>query len=461
MSEDVNDSLNQANEQAIKLAQLLAGADDAVRESASEKLLRIVEDLQELTGKEILAALVPRLKDSIEAVRVNAVLSIGFMRNPQTIPILRQVLGKDTHPVKIAAIRALGEMRSKGPVETLLAIITRVKDDVLIAEAVHALGKLRDRRSIPYLKELLVHDSVDVVFATARTLCILGEDEGIHFLLECLTSQKDTARALAAQLLGEFGDSSHVQPLTERLFDESTDVRANVIEALGRIEAANAVPLLKAALGDVEPKIRANAAAALGKIGEVDCLEALCELLQDEYGPARLNAADAIGKLKDPSGVPYLIVLLGDELEEVRVAAVHALMSLAFWLDDLEAKSRLAIALAVSLEDSNEEVRAAAAETIGYVGIFDDEGLEALFKCLRDPSPNVIIAATASLGAIGDPRAADELKALLRLDNPLVRWNVVTSLGKLTFADKDDVMRQMMRDEDETVREAARLSLAF
>jgi hypothetical protein len=147
-------------------------------------------------------------------------------------------------------------------------------------------------------------------------------------------------------------------------------------------------------------------------------------------------------------------VLLGDEDDGVRVAACNSLMSLAFWLEDLEAKNRLSIALVFSLEDGLEAVRAAAAETLGYLGIVDDDGLRSLHVRLKDQAQSVVIAACAALGSIADPRSVDELRELLESTDPLIRWNAVTSLGKINFADKVILLRKMSR-EDETVREAA------
>jgi HEAT repeat protein len=459
--ERINQSVEHRKEEALKLTKLLASNNEDIRIEASEGLLEIARDLQELTGNDILTALVAKLKDRSESVRANCVMAIGYMKNPKTIPILRQMLSKDVKPVKIAAIKAMGELKNKGPVESLLLVIKKVRDVDLIIESLNSLGKLRDRRVIPYIRELLTHSNNDIVFTTAKVLCILGDEEGIHFLEESINSTEPNIRAESALLLGDFGDSSHIPLLLKKLFDESSVVRIEVIRALGKIQAEKAVPLLKAALGDSIPEIRANAAEALGNIGDTSVVENLCELLEDENDSVRKNSAVALGKLKDPSVVPYLIVLLGDENDEVRVAASNSLMSLAFWLEDLEAKNRLSIALVVSLEDSVEHVRAAAAETLGYIGVMDDEGLDALIKCLQDSSSIVVVAACGALGNIGDARAADGLKKLLYSDSPFIRWNGVTALGRLTFPDKMEVLNQMLKDNDETVREAAQMALSM
>lgn len=458
---DLNQSLEQLKEKALATTQRLTSTDAEVRALAAQEILDIVQDLQEFAGNELLTVLAAKLNDPDEEVRVRIVEALGYIRNPRILPVLRQLLGKDVKPVKLAVLKALGEMKLKGPVETLVTVVTKVNDDELIAEAVRALEKIKDRRTIPVLKNLLIHDNHDIVFAAVRGLCVMGEEEGIRFLEECLTSSQDFVKAEAARLLADFGDPSHVQGLIQLLFDTSARVRLNAIHALGKIEADKAAPLLKTALGDSEPAIRASAAEALGNCGDESLVPALCELLEDSHPDPKRCAAEALGKLKDPSAVAYLIVLLGDEDDRVRVAACNSLMSLAFWLEDLEAKNRLSIALVISLEDALEPVRAAAAETLGYLGLVDDEGLEALHTRLKDTSSAVIIAACAALGSIADPRSADELKQLLASPDPLVRWNAVTSLGKLSFADKPQVLRKMMRDEDETVREAAKAALSF
>lgn len=458
---DLNQSLDQLKEKALAISQRLTSTDAEVRARAATEILEIVQDLQEFAGNELLTVLAAKLNDPDEEVRVRIVEALGYIRNARILPVLRQLLAKDVKPVKLAVLRALGEMKLKGPVETLLTVVTKVNDDELIAEAVRALEKIKDRRTIPVLKNLLIHDNHEIVFAAVRGLCVMGEEEGTRFLEECLTSNQDFVKADAAKLLADFGDPSHVPALIQLLFDTSAQVRLHAIQALGRIEAEKAAPLLKTALGDSEPAIRASAAEALGNCGDSSCVSALCELLEDPQMEPKRRAAEALGKLKDPSAVAYLIVLLGDESDEVRVAACNSLMSLAFWLEDLEAKNRLSMALVISLEDALEPVRAAAAETLGYIGILDDEGLDALHVRLKDQSSAVVIAACAALGSVADPRSAEELKELLESPDPLIRWNAVTSLGKLTFADKVQVLRKMSRDEDETVREAAKAALAF
>ncbi len=161
-------------------------------------------------GRPALAPLTNQLDSPNATVRRNAAWAIGELHNmlpgerANAVPQLITLLGDSDEWVRMAAARALGELRDSRSLSKLIAILS--DDDWRVRElAVWALSEMKDARAVTALCNVLLSDT-------------------------------------------------------------RVEVRRGAAEALGEISSADALPTLKQALNDKEPSVSAKAAWAISEI---------------------------------------------------------------------------------------------------------------------------------------------------------------------------------------------------
>lgn len=173
-------------------------------------------------------------------------------------------------------------------------------DDAYIREhAATALGKRGDRRTVPYLIELLDDPSASVREHTVSALGNLGDDRALDALIR--TMRRDSSvevREHAASALGNLGDRRAYEPLLETLQNDGEPrVRAHAAYGLGLLGDSRALGPLVEALRDRNRIIRWHAAMALGELGDRRALDALADALEDPAEEVRREAKIARSKI--------------------------------------------------------------------------------------------------------------------------------------------------------------------
>ncbi|MSR23181.1 MAG: peptidylprolyl isomerase [Gemmatimonadetes bacterium] len=154
--------------------------------------------------------------------------------------------------------------------------------------------------------------------------------------------------------------------LVVRLVSSDAAVRARAALALGSVQDAGADKPLRGLLKDPDARVRANAAFALGQLPVGDIGDALWLALESESDlEARRRLIEAIGKR---GGIVQVVSLLRRGPD-----------------DGLEVPWTLALARG------------------GIRGVRGDEFIEALTERLRDPDPEVRLAAAYYFGSAGTP----------------------------------------------------------
>ncbi len=180
----------------------------------------------------------------------------------------------------------------------------------------------------------------------------------------------------------------------------STRVKAKlmaiqVVTKLGP-DAKDTVPALIEALDAKEPAVRAFAALALGRIGKpaADAVVRLEASLRDPHARVRITSALAAwgitGDLETARKVLWQAMTSPDP--RVRTMAAEAFVELGEEGVDL---------MVLALVDRDENVRAAAAETLGRIGGDSKSARRALQEATQDQSPVVAAAARKALANLG------------------------------------------------------------
>ena len=121
--------------------------------------------------------------------------------------------------------------------------------------------------AVPQLINLLGDSDAWVRMAAARALGEVRDERATTRLIATLSDENWRVRELAVWALSEMKDDRAVNALCSVLLsDARVEVRRGAAEALGEIASADALPSLKQALRDSEPSVSAKAAWAISEI---------------------------------------------------------------------------------------------------------------------------------------------------------------------------------------------------
>jgi len=288
------------------------------------------------------------------------------------------------------------------------------------------------RRTGKYLQDLATQEPDKVMDALAA-LRDRGGAVG-PALAGLLQAGQEEAAPRAAWLLGMIGSHAGDQALIQALNSDKPVLRLAAVQALGQLRAAAALPGIAGILGKTEEKneIRVMAAYAVGTIGGPDALNALLGALGERPKKQQPTAPEAAAAAPAASATPPAPAPAGakpaaaakpgapaappapppDTTIPVRIAAARALG----WLRDPQAIP--ALAMAITEEEPDPEVRVAAAYSLGDATAASSEeaashlGVEALLKGLQDKVGDVRIASAYALSKTKPPSDIEKRKEI-------------------------------------------------
>ena len=374
------------------------------------------------------------------------------------------------------------------------------------ADATQRLRAVEASNSAAQVTHALDDSSPEVVAAATRRLVELEGERAAAALRAHLFDVDLTLVADVARALRQIGDRGTVDVASAALDDRRSTRRLAAVRVLGAIADRQAVESLRHALADDVAGVRAEALDALAQTGEyADANPGLecARLLSDPAAHVRIAAVRAVARLMPHPG-PLLASAAADPDRSVRLAVARHAASLprqaaTALLEDADIRVRATAteasgmrevsALGVLLsDDPARDVRRAAARALG--GIRDQRVADLLLPGLRDRDALVRAAVLHALEQLltrhgtvrrlcrelAAPRAEDRrasLYALARLEarevatevsraardpDPEVRFALVHTAEAL-FAEPGPLMRYLLADEDQAVRDAAELWL--
>jgi HEAT repeat protein len=149
------------------------------------------------------------------------------------------------------------------------------------------------------------------------------------------------ARVAATRRLGELGDQDVVVPLGVLLGQTDSELRDTVAITLKRLDATE---MIKRDLKSAMPPRRIRATQLLALICDEGSVSALIDALEDPCAKVRESAASALYSFRDGRAIPGLArVMIEDSDADVRGAAAQALGEIPAFtaLDALEQAARL------------------------------------------------------------------------------------------------------------------------
>jgi HEAT repeat protein len=196
-------------------------------------------------------------------------------------------------------------------------------------EAAATLGILRVPGTFAALLPALADRHAQVRIAVVRALGDLGTREALGAIIPVLGDSSITVARQAQDILAERGHKV-AREIRGCLRAPGGNRRGRLaaVELLGWHKAPEAARLLLDLLGDADPEMRVKAVKAAAAIGDPRFLETFHALTGDPSWEVRCHAARGLGLLGSPESVARLRPLLGDRHWWVRYHAAVALAEL-------------------------------------------------------------------------------------------------------------------------------------
>ncbi|MHA1243906.1 MAG: HEAT repeat domain-containing protein [Candidatus Heimdallarchaeota archaeon] len=200
----------------------------------------------------------------------------------------------------------------------------------------------------------------------------LGDKTAIKYLINFLDSEEDNEiKSYAANAIIKIGGRKTPSNLYRLLRSSSWVTRMKTIEILGELKDKNASYLLIRALrNDSEPNVREWAAISLGKIGDRKAIRHLIYVLKNEEDwEVRMEAANALGIINGKQAQNALKeIYYSDKEYRVSWAAASALAHINKDAAKSIVKDLTFTLIDILKQEKDEEMRGAAARTLGEIG---------------------------------------------------------------------------------------------
>ena len=488
----------------------LSDSDADIRTSAASAFQRFAEAWP--TDRRPIEPLLKALDDSEPDVVINAIRALAEFRERTAVARLTQ-LAKAGGKTGEAASQALGVLGDPTSREILRQNLAKKQPG-----AIEALGKLRDRESIPQFIELLNDGDESVRTAAAAALALNPDPRSIEPLIASLrlgvlgsgqglrADRNNSTRAIA-DTLGRSGDPRAIAALIERIDDANRQAHftplgsapQNYSIGLDYFASSHpfawplfhaglpALPELAKGLASPSSNTRQVCAWVLDNLASQGDLEPadfdgirpeLLASLRNDDPVVRFCVVKTVGELELPEAEPILLELLESPLPKAKVSettkksrrpidlspAAQIQVEVIRSLSSLKTE-RTREALLRALQHSEPAVRSAAA---GHLGGFPAAvTVEPLIKALSDPG--ACAEAARVLGHVGDQRAIAPLIELLKSNtNPTAQANAALALGLLGATDAKPALREVLnripvvdaKSEQFQTQSAAAVSLA-
>ena len=197
---------------------------------------------------------------------------------------------------RLEAAINLGTMQSQDAVSVLIGAVRDPVEDVRLA-AVRALGQLNEPRGLQVLLEAIEKGDRWTGSNVVKVLVGMGPSIAPEIISRLKSTTNINARLLYVQLSGLLRLDAALEVLLLLLGDPDKETRASATRALGQIGDASAVESLIISLGDKSWEVRAQGAKALGVLGDKQAVRKLKQALIDENWWVRHNAADSLYQL--------------------------------------------------------------------------------------------------------------------------------------------------------------------
>jgi HEAT repeat protein len=349
-------SLGGAETEALALEEVVRSGQPTARRAA----LRVLAYYGYASAFEVFR---DALRDPDTAARDIAIAGLAFVEHPSARALLVAAASDEAAPVRVAAMRGLGQSPAEHAVVAALSHALSDTQPWVRYYACQGLGKLGVRAAATMIASLLSDPAGQVRIAAIEALAQLKSPQ-------------------ATALLGAAASS------------EDPDMQRAALIGLGMMQDAQSTPVLIAASSAAEAATRLVALSALSAFPSSQTLPVVAGALRDADEGVRDTALELLASWPHADATRILIEAMRDM--SVRARIVHALAQ--------PAQGRIAGLLA-ALESADDELAPVITSVLGRIDADDRVG--AVFEALRMPNVAARKAAAAMLAARGTRDALD------------------------------------------------------
>jgi HEAT repeat protein/cyclophilin family peptidyl-prolyl cis-trans isomerase len=229
------------------------------------------------------------------------------------------------------ALRGLGTLKERAAVPIAKAAAANVENDVKVRiAAVRALGQIAGPAAIEPLLDLLdtpVPENmvVEIVSAVGTS----GHDRAFDVVIERLADPSPAVRAAALTAAAKLSPDAFLLVLSGLNRDPEWAVRGTLATVLGTYPAAQVVPALEDLLKDEDARVHGPALEALAAVKAPGVAAHLFAALEAADFMERTTAARLVGESRPEGGIPRLVAAYArgqsDSTYAARAAALEAL----------------------------------------------------------------------------------------------------------------------------------------
>jgi len=220
-------------------------------------------------------------------------------------------------------------------ISNLLNLALNDKKVMVRIEAVRTMGAIKDKYSVKHLIESLDNKTYQMRLQAAKSLGEIGDESSVYPLIGALVDNHIDVRREAQLALKRIGTEKALKALNDAPFmllvkrmTEGEFIRRETIRQIGQLKIREGIPLIKKACLDEFKNVRIEAAKALGLFREKSAIDNIVKLLDDTYYDVRLEAVQALEKIFDIRSLKALEKSLKDKNHNVRDSAKAAYYSL-------------------------------------------------------------------------------------------------------------------------------------
>lgn len=235
-----------------QLIEALGSKDRGTRQFAKEVFLA--------QGDKAIPILLKLLDDPDVGRKATAILTLGELKAKEAVPRLIAELKNANIVIAINSALSLGLIGDGRALPPLTAMLDPPSDYFVRGAALIALGYLRNAEAIPRVRELLKEQDQSLRIAAATTLGMLGSSDGLQEALAGTTSDSGSVQLTSIQALGVIGDKQALARLEEMAQDPKRLWKSDILLSIKQIECANSeskyqIDVLRACIKDKNTKI--------------------------------------------------------------------------------------------------------------------------------------------------------------------------------------------------------------
>jgi len=233
-------------------------------------------------------ALILLLNDKDQDIRYSAVIVLSNFNDDVVLETLIGKLKDEDLEMQVAAAEALGKIGDKRAVEPLLSLLknTDKKDFSLVKGVVFALGEIKDARALDTIIHLAQNG--ELTKEQKRVTIVPGKAE--------FSKKQLSTKRYAADALGKIKNKKAVDVLIELLRDENEQIQIAAAYALGEIGEKKALKPLLTLFDKSGTEVRNTAFNAVKKIDRSVEIEKTDDMLGEDEGSRLAHVFDSNGE---------------------------------------------------------------------------------------------------------------------------------------------------------------------